>query len=263
MINRKIYNFISEWNSTNNYYTRKFIINICRKFIPAIHYFSVENFLYEDWHFFSVTCMPYHYCSFKLRRNSLLQKIIRSFYPGNWASSMKSSVPMKPNKNSPYTLDLCKSPSTCYHQAFFKPPLESNKNLLVASIRTQVDAVIFSLIIKSSAELRTVFKIWACNPLKKPGTPSLFHIARIAPGTVLRDFFWAFSVSLSFESTAWIMTLHLYEVKIWNGYKHYALTCSSATEKTCILLISKRLRANYAPDCRICQNCGNSLWNCT
>ena len=127
------------------------------------------------------------------------------------------------------------------HQALFNLPLVSNKNLLVASIRTQVVALIFSLIIKSSAELRTVFKICACNPLKNPGTPSLFHIARITPGTVLRDFCWAFLVSLSFESTAWIMTLHLYAVKIWNGCKYYALTCNSAREKTFMFLISKRV----------------------
>lgn len=261
MINRKIWNFISEWNSTNNY-TRKFN-QYLQKIYSRDTLFLSWKFPLQGLAFLSCNMHALPLLLFNFRRNSLLQKIIRSFYPGNWASSMKSSVPMKPNKNSPYTLDLCKSPSICYHQAFFNPPLESNKNLLVASIRTQVDAVIFSLIIKSSAELRTVFKIWACNPLKKPGTPSLFHMARITPGTVLRDFFWALSVSLSFKSTAWIMTLHLYEVKIWNGYKYYALTCSSATEKTYILLISKRLRANYAPDCRICQNCGNSLWNCT
>lgn len=49
---------------------------------------------------------------------------------------------------------------------FLTRPLGSNRYLLIASISTQVVAEIFSLIIKSSAELKTVFNIWACNPLK-------------------------------------------------------------------------------------------------
>uniref|UniRef100_A0A2P2IWN2 Peroxisomal adenine nucleotide carrier 1-like isoform X2 n=1 Tax=Rhizophora mucronata TaxID=61149 RepID=A0A2P2IWN2_RHIMU len=49
--------------------------------------------------------------------------------------------------------------------------------LLSASIKTHVVFVIFSLIIRSIAELSTVFKIWAFSPLKKPSVPSLLQIA--------------------------------------------------------------------------------------
>lgn len=98
-------------------------------------------------------------------------------------------------------------------QALFSLPLVSSRDLLNASMRTHVVALIFSLIIKSKAELNTVFKIWARKPLKKPRKPSLFHMANRTPRIVLRGFFWAFSATFSLESAAWIMTLHLHATK--------------------------------------------------
>ena len=96
------------------------------------------------------------------------------------------------------------------HQVLFSLPLVRKRYLLIASIRTQVVAAIFSLIIKSNAELSTVFKICACNPLKKPKIPSLSHIAHMTAKIVFLDFCWAFLVSSSSVSAAWITTLHLY-----------------------------------------------------
>lgn len=53
----------------------------------------------------------------------------------------------------------------------------TKRNLRSARSRTQVVFMIFSFIIKSKAELSTVFKIWACNPLKNPISPSLLQMA--------------------------------------------------------------------------------------
>lgn len=92
MINRKIWNFISEWNSTNNY-TRKF-----DQYLQEIYsrdtLFLSWKFPLQGLAFLSCNMHALPLLLFNLRRNSSLQKIIRSFYPGNWASSMKSSVPM-------------------------------------------------------------------------------------------------------------------------------------------------------------------------
>lgn len=52
----------------------------------------------------------------------------------------------------------------------------AEKYLPMMSIRIHVDFVIFSFTIRSNAELRTVFNICACNPLKNPKRPSLFQI---------------------------------------------------------------------------------------
>ena len=97
-------------------------------------------------------------------------------------------------------------------QLLFSLCLVRNRYLLAASIKTHVVEVIFSLIIKSRAELSTVFKICACNPLKNPGIPSLFHIEWTTPGTVR----WTFGrLSLvSSSCAAWIITLHLRIEKI-------------------------------------------------
>ena len=76
----------------------------------------------------------------------------------------------------------------------------------------QVNFEILSFTINNKAELRTVFKIWACKPLKKPDIPSLPHIAEIAANIVLGDLDFAFLGSSSW-SAAWIMTLHLYMIR--------------------------------------------------
>lgn len=80
---------------------------------------------------------------------------------------------------------------------FFSLVRVTNRYLFSASIRTHVVFVIFSFIIKSNAELSTVFSIWACNPLKKPSRPSLFQMAQSAPETV----FWAFCSASRFPSS--------------------------------------------------------------
>lgn len=77
-------------------------------------------------------------------------------------------------------------------------------------MRIHVVAVIFSLIINSNAELKTVFKIWACKPLKNPNIPSFLHMAYTTPGIVFLVLLLGFFVSFSFDSSAaWIITLHL------------------------------------------------------
>lgn len=69
--------------------------------------------------------------------------------------------------------------------ALFNRLLPINIYLRRASIKIHVLVDIFSLIINSKAELRTVLRICACSPLKNPDIPSCFHIEYTAPVTVL------------------------------------------------------------------------------
>lgn len=92
-----------------------------------------------------------------------------------------------------------------------------NIYLLRARSRIHVILVIFSFIIKCNAELKTVFSIWACNPLKKPSGPSLFHMAYRAPKIVFLVFLSTSLLPSSSKSAAWIMTLHL-GGKLWPSF---------------------------------------------
>lgn len=139
-------------------------------------------------------------------------------------------------------------------QLLFSLGLVSNRYLLVASIKTQVLELIFSFIIKRRAELSTVFKICACNPLKNPNIPSFLHIELTTPGTV-RQTFWRFSF-VSSSCAAWIITLHLYAEKKSSPFQHASVWRMRIWEFWW-------RKKNYAPDCRICQNGGNAFWNCT
>lgn len=95
----------------------------------------------------------------------------------------------------------------------FNLVLVKNKVLRTANSRTHVDFVIFSLIIRSNAELSTVFRIWASRPLKNPSRPSVFHMVLSALKNVFLDFILASSCSSSFDSADCITTLHLFKFR--------------------------------------------------
>lgn len=89
-----------------------------------------------------------------------------------------------------------------------------NKNFLSAISRTHVDFVIFSFIIRSSADVKTVFSICACNPLKKPDIPSLSQMECIVSDNVLRCCDLVLPSPFSSGFAAWIITLHLFIFQI-------------------------------------------------
>lgn len=97
--------------------------------------------------------------------------------------------------------------------------LVKNNVLRTANSKTHVVFVIFSLIIRSNAELSTVFRIWASRPLKNPSRPSVFHMVLSALKNVFLDLISASSFSSSLDSADCIITLHLLKFHIFDEHK--------------------------------------------